>query len=95
MDNLKQNQAVVKSIETMIKTRRRIFFIIHPNPKKQQEVINAENNLWRIKKLSDPTFYEQVKHYAENYIAPLIPQQISRYYNKYRKLYQQLTTLEK
>jgi hypothetical protein len=93
MSDIKTKQAVLKGIKVMLQNRRRCFFTIHPNAQKQQIILEAERHLWQIENVADESFAEKAKRYADYFVVPLIPTQISRYYNHYQKLYTQIKSL--
>lgn len=79
-----------KSVSKFLANRKYVFTRIKNDPKKQQIIIDAEKHLHFLKVQEPSQFKNICKHFASNYIAPLIPSHNSSMYQHANSLYNQL-----
>jgi len=91
--NIETKKNVVTEIKKFLNNRRVVFFSKYPDAQKQQLIIDAENTISYVSSFSDDRFIQSIKNFNERFIAPLVPSNNSKYYQKAISIYNKIKQL--
>jgi hypothetical protein len=86
-------QTLLTSIKKILANRRVVYFSKYTDSQKQQLIINAERTMVTLQYSNGPTFVQNVKKFANQYLVPLIPNSNSPMHNTITNTYNQIINL--